>query len=330
MSVANFNLVEQPFIPCLGRDGLVAEYGIRDLLIRAHELAEIRDASPLVTAALHRMLLAILHRVYEGPTNTAERLAIRRAGTFDAVRIAAYFDEWADRFNLFDERWPFYQRAGFRIDETSGMNRLSQELSCNNNPMLFDHTANGALLALSPSSAARAVIGTQVYAVGGGVSRQGNAATKIPNFTNGPLVAGAVVLVRGQSVFETLWLNLTTFDGSQKPIPSTVDDAPVWERATSEPHLDEPEPFGYLDYLTWQSRTLCLHPEEADGQTIVRSVSFAQGRRLQSTKGITDPMMAYARRDKNDPLYAVRFNEFRDLWRESAALFQMLDKKRSF
>jgi CRISPR system Cascade subunit CasA len=325
--VPSYNLIEQPFIPCVCHDGSVLEYGLRDVLTRAHELTEIRDASPLVTVALHRLLLAILHRVYEGPAVSAARLAIRNAGAFDSRRIAAYLEKWADRFDLFDEQRPFYQRAGFRIDEASGVNRLAQELTCNNNPMLFDHTANTASLALTPAAAARSVIATQVYAVGGGISRQGNATSAITNFTNGPLVAGAVVLVRGQTVFETLWLNLTTFDGSEKPIAASEDDAPVWERAPNEPHLDPPEPQGYLDYLTWQSRTICLHPEQLGEQNVVRSVSFAQGRRLRSDKGIYDPMMAYARRDKKEPFYPIRFNEFRDLWRESAALFQMITRE---
>ena len=63
---ASFDLISQPWIPCVRRDGTTAEFGLRDVLVQAHALRELGGESPLVTAALHRLLLAILHRVF-GP-----------------------------------------------------------------------------------------------------------------------------------------------------------------------------------------------------------------------------------------------------------------------
>ena len=56
-------------------------------------IAEIRDDSPLVTVALHRLLLAILHRCYQGPKKPAERVAIRKAGASMPTVSRAYFAE---------------------------------------------------------------------------------------------------------------------------------------------------------------------------------------------------------------------------------------------
>jgi CRISPR system Cascade subunit CasA len=165
----SFNLIDGPFIPCVRADGSSAEYSLRDVLLNAHDLADLRDASPLVTVALHRLLLAILHQVYRGPKNAAERLAIRTAGRFDTDRITGYLEKWKDRFDLFCEKHPFYQRAGFEIEDAAGTNRLAQELACNNNPTLFDHTVNELAPDLSAAEAARAVVCTHAYAVGGGV-----------------------------------------------------------------------------------------------------------------------------------------------------------------
>ena len=66
-----FNLLDEPWIPCvfLG-SGALQELGLRDTLVRAHEIRAIVDPSPLVTVALHRLLLAVLHRVF-GPLNAA-------------------------------------------------------------------------------------------------------------------------------------------------------------------------------------------------------------------------------------------------------------------
>jgi CRISPR system Cascade subunit CasA len=162
-----------------------------------------------------------------------------------------------------------------------------------------------------------------------GISKQGNASTTIPNFTNGPLVAAAVTLLRGDTLFETLWLNLTVYD-AERPVPSDPEDAPSWERTPLEPHCDTTEPRGYLDYLTWQSRTIRLHPEEIDSRVIVRRVSYAQGRRFKPEGIFTDPMFAVARRDLTEPFRPVRFNEFRDLWRESAAWYQLRDTRNGY
>jgi len=314
----SFDLVNERFIICLVRDGPLVEYGIQDVLVNAHKIAEIRDESPLVTIAMHRLLLAILHRCYQGPKKPADRVVLWKAGRFDADCIRAYLNKWAERFDLFHEKYPFFQRAGFTTKEPSGINRLAQELARGNNAALFDHTTDDPPPALTPAHAARLVIAEQAFAVGGGKSDTGNT-------THAPLVSGAVVLVRGDTLFETLWLNLTIFS-NKEPIASLANDAPIWERLPVEPHTQPGRPRGYLDYLTWQSRSLRLHPEDVNGQAMVSRVSYAQGRKLETAVGFFDPMIAFFRRDMKDAFHPVRFNEFRDLWRDSAALFQVSDQ----
>jgi CRISPR system Cascade subunit CasA len=313
----SFNLAHEPFIPCVLHSGSVVVCGLKDALLDAHNIAEIRDESPLVTVAIHRLLLAILHRCYQGPRKPADRIAIKKNGAFDGARIKNYFAEWADRqnrFDLFHKDYPFYQRAGFSTREPSGINRLAQELSRGNNAALFDHTTDDPPPTLTPARAACLVIAEQAFAVGGGKSDTGNT-------THAPLVAGAVVLAHGASLFETLWLNLTIFSASH-PFPSNPDDAPIWERPSEEPHKRPTLPSGYLDYLTWQSRTLRLVPEESDGKLAVSRVNYAQGRKFAPER-FFDPMVAYFRRKDDEPWLPVRFNEFRDLWRDSAALYQV-------
>jgi CRISPR system Cascade subunit CasA len=307
-----FNLAREPFIPCVLADGSTAEYGLGHALVNAHKISEVRDQSPLVTIALYRLCLPVLHRCYEGPKNAADRIAIWKSGRFDADRITAYLDR-LDRFDLFHPKYPFFQVAGFTTKQPSGINRLAQELSRGNNAVLFDHTGDDPPPAFTPAQAARLVIAEQAFALGGGKSDTGNT-------THAPLVPGAVVLARGNNLFETLWLNLTIFT-QKEPVASLADDAPVWERAPAEPHKQPSRPRGYLDLLTWQPRTLRLHPEEVNGQTMVQRVSYAQGRKLETSAGFYDPMVAYSR-SKQEGDRPIRLVENRDLWRDSAALFQ--------
>jgi len=309
-----FNLIDEPFIPVLRADGTPAEYSLRATLHKAGEIVELRDASPLVTVALHRLLLAILHRVYGGPKTKAARLAIRKAGAFDTAKIDAYFAKWNDRFDLFHEAYPFFQRAGFKSDDPGGANTLAQEMARGNNVTLFDHTVDDPPPAMSPARAARSLIADQGFAVGGGKSLTGNR-------THGSLLRGAVSLVLGATLFETLWLNLVVYDGSQMPVACDSDDALLWERDPKPPHEQPNVPMGYLDYLTWPARTVALHPEDEDGRVVIRRVTYSQGRKFEPKGAFYDPMLAYFR-DADEGDKPVRFNEFRDLWRDSSALFQ--------
>lgn len=311
----SFNLLDEPFLPVLFKDGTAGELSVSDALARAAEVAELRDASPLVTVALHRFLLAILHRVHNGPKTKRDRLAVRSAGTFDQAKLTAYFKKWHDRFDLFHPKYPFLQTAGFKTNEPSGINRLCQERSRGNNAALFDHTTDDPPPALTLNQVARILFADHAFALSGG-----NSATV--NFAHAPLVAGAIVLVHGDNLFETLWLNWTILDPENSlPIVADDDDAPIWEREPKEPHTLSNVPYGYLDYLVWPSRTVHLVPEADANPVRVRQVYYAQGRRFAPSEAFYDPMIAYFRtKDKGDK--PVRFNEFRDMWRDSAALFQ--------
>jgi CRISPR system Cascade subunit CasA len=187
--------------------------------------------------------------------------------------------------------------------------------------MLFDHTVDDPPPGFTAAQAARVVITAQTYALGGGQADRGNLSGPPGNLTHAPLAAGATVLVRGDTLFETLWLNLTIFDSDSKPVAGDGNDSPVWEREPNEPHQEPAIPRGYLDYLTWQSRTLRLNPEEEEGRLIVRRVSVTQGRKFVSPARFYDPMIAYSRSEK-DGDRPIRLQESRDLWRDSATLFQ--------
>ena len=58
----SFNLVDEPWLPVMWSDGTAGEVGLRDALVRAHEIREMVDGSPLVTVSLHRLLLVHLGR----------------------------------------------------------------------------------------------------------------------------------------------------------------------------------------------------------------------------------------------------------------------------
>ena len=66
----SFNLCDEPWLPCIRLDGRAVELGLYDMLMQAHTLRELLGETPLETAALHRLLLAVLH-----PRSSGQRTA---------------------------------------------------------------------------------------------------------------------------------------------------------------------------------------------------------------------------------------------------------------
>ena len=113
-----YNLIDQPWLPCVTDSGEVEYVGILDALSRAGQFKELRDPSPLVTVSLHRMLLAVLHRVFGPKTYEAwGRLWQGGKGSFDRERLQGYLKSPAvfSRFDLFDKPHPFYQCASLPL-----------------------------------------------------------------------------------------------------------------------------------------------------------------------------------------------------------------------
>ena len=88
------------------------------------------------------------------------------------------------------------------------------------------------------------------------------------------------------------------------------------------PYEESYPPRGYLDFLTWQSRTIRLHPEIDGDGTVIRRASYSQGRVWNATAGFFDPFAAYREGSMTRRPSPLQFRANRDLWRDSAALFQ--------
>ena len=63
-------------------------------------------------------------------------------------------------------------------------------------------------------------------------------------------------MAQGRTLFETLMLNMLVYN-SETPCPSN-DDCPGCRERNDSPVSRASFPAGYLDYLTWQTRTSCV------------------------------------------------------------------------
>ncbi len=310
-----FNLIDKAWIPCTGLDGKQSETGIRDTLLNAHELREICDDSPLVTVAIHRLLFAILYRVHNGPKDFAEwrRLYYRRK--FDRCMVSDCLKKWRDRFDLFADKYPFFQMGGLETTRAVSVNRLATECASGNNATLFDHCCDQEEVAWPPAQAARRLLACQSFALGFGKS--GNAKINgkedaLPYSADAIALRGMNIWMQGPTLFDTLMINLA---------PAEDKSLPPWELTDPHQYRDRlrgkerrvATSFGVVDRLTWQSRLVRLIP---NGATASR-MFFTQGRSADKSGG--DPMKVY-RASKEEGISALPLSSGKAAWRDAHSI----------
>jgi CRISPR system Cascade subunit CasA len=304
----SYNLADRPWIPCVMLDGELAELSLKEILTSAHRVREVFDPSPLITAALYRLLLAVFERVY-APENLSAWKLLWQNGRLDEERIAQYLEERHDCFDLFHPERPFYQRAHFETKNIIPLKRLGFEFAAGNNATLFDHSFDAERPDISPALAARWVVSTQTFA-----ASAGNSETSYTK--DSPWTRGAVILMQGDNLFQTLLLNSLSL--LTPGFPSFADDCVSWESNAHWQPAHGLTPSGKLSYLTWQSRSIRLIP--VDGGS-VKECYFAQGQALDEDWR-SEPMYAY-RRDPKLGMLVWKFDENRAVWRDSHALFNL-------
>lgn len=309
-----FNLIEEPWIPCLFPDNKTKEVGLLEALSWSHEIQEIFHPSPLVVTALHRLLLAILHRNF-GPETPKDWQVLWQRGRWDEPVLKDYFQKWHHRFYLFHPERPFYQVTEMPGARHHPIQLLALEAAAGNNPTLFDHHCSSISASFSPSQAVSYMLARQAYSIGFGKSHPFY-------FQDSPLIRGYAVFIIGNNLWETLALNLVPYN-PEKPIPRSGPDLPVWELDSfPEPDPSGNQVSGYLSYLTWQSRRIHLIPE--GDPPMVRYCQIQQNLKLPAPAP-TDPFKSY-RRDEKLGWVARGLIPQRTIWRDSHTLFQSADQ----
>lgn len=318
----SFNLTSEPWIPVRFRgEHQPRDVSLREALARAPDIAELTDPSPLVTAALHRLLLAVCQRVW-GPPNERAWQALWESRRFDTGPLDHYLQQWAHRFDLFDVERPFYQVAGLPEAAATTIAKLGHEYAAGNNPALFDHSLDDRPTPLAPAASARLLVALQSFAVGGLITRLPG---DPPSAESSHLFKAAVQVVTGANLFETLVLNLVALNRETLNL-HPQRNIPAWE--AEPPRSERRAPAGLIDLLTWQPRRLLLFP--SDGGMVSR-VAIMAGSSMPADLAIDamEPMVAYVQRDvKNQyPWFPVGFRPEEALWRQGPALLEFAHER---
>lgn len=326
--MASYDLRIEQWIPVRFCDGTVESIGLSDALIRAHEISEIASDSPVETAALNRLLLALAVRIFPETEKANAWFERWETGQFDSGPVDKYFEQWKDRFDLLHPVRPFYQvreKVGGTLLRV-GMLRLDES---SYNQDIFSHGSLKMNMSLSCSEATRGVIATQMASIGGTQSNAMGASkeeSKKFRYTNhAPFISGSLFWLRGNSLFEALLLNAPP-NRHARMGGMNVEDLPAWEtREVIRTEIRSPK--GFLDYLTFQHRRITLEFREPnEGHIEIIGVRITNG---DTEDGATpnDPHMSIRTDNVQDGKRVFNFGVDRMLWRDSAAFLTTLSER---
>ncbi len=238
----SFNLLDEPWIPCLNNDGKLRRIGVREALTQAGTIRQIAASNPMDRLAILRFLLALLYWCKGNPPTEAESAPDDSFPT----EWFAKLDQNRDCFNLLGEGRRFYQYRGKREMPLTA-NYLVHEIPTGTNLWHFRHATDG-VDGLCPACCALGLLRLPLFATSGGSGKPPGINMKPPLY----------VIPVGDSLAKTLRLSWCS-------APSL--GTPAWEKPDiSLPKTGE---VPLLTGLSWLPRRVWLgNPEESEATCI--------------------------------------------------------------
>jgi CRISPR system Cascade subunit CasA len=327
-----FDLVDEPWLPCLMADGSSRELGLRNVLLNAHLVRELSLDIPTQFPAVLRLLLAIVHRALRqpgtsgGPRKRKDWEYLWELAALPRGPISGYLDEYRDRFGLFHSAAPFMQVAG--LEAASGDAKTVAQLipfaAKGNNAPLFSAARDDDPPSLTCGEAARWLLHVHAWDTAaiktGAVGDSHVKGGKTTGNPTGPLGQLGVLIPTGRTLWHTLLFNLLVLGDDISP----ADDGPTWEAGPLTAQWQERYPRGVLDLYTWPGRRVRLVPEQTPSGVRARRAVVAAGDRIADITALTrlEPHTAWRRSEvqekklKRPRVYLpVRHQPGRELWR---------------
>lgn len=313
MSHPTFDVLVEPWIPVVVRDGSSAELGILDCLRQSHQVKEIKDPSPIIEFGLYRLLVAfVLDALILADRRPEDHYDLRDLidqGSFAEGLFANYVEACGDVFDLFHPEKPFLQTVMEEREGLGALARLFPAMPSGTNVSHWHHQPE-ADWRVTPAEAARLLTTIAPFMTAGGAGLS-------PSINGAPAV---YVMPVGHSLHQTLVMNIP-LRADQEAGSGVV----AW-RERSTPGRERTEATT-VEALTWRPRKIQLLLEAADdadgvSDTMwVRQMRFGKG---DSTRfPWVDANLAYRYDDKK--VTPVRMRENRALWRDAGPLMLVGD-----
>lgn len=230
------SLISDPLIDVRMLDGSRERVGLRELLLRSREIADLDVPVPPAASGLWRVLYTVAARVTgldmsDGLEDwQAERRAVLKNGGFEAERVENYLSRFEDRFFLRGPR-PFLQdpRLAAECSAPSGLNKLIFARPSGNNHAWWQHATDESAAAIGPREALWWLIAQLYYGASGQCTPRTVDGQRYGNMYAGPLRTVISFHPRGHSLFESLVL------GIPAPPSDGEDPGACWETDIPDP-----------------------------------------------------------------------------------------------
>jgi len=301
--MAKFDVLTEPWIPVISNDGKTTEFGILDVLMKAHELSEVVCENPLETYAVQRFLIAFLMDAYRLP-HARDRKRLFDSGRFDSEVINKYVElcrREGVSFDLLDEKRPFYQAAyDDRYDSEAKLKppaNLFHSAPSGNTPVHFSHVS---VTECGPAQAFRALLSAQMFST---AMAQG-----YPSSVND--TPCYYVLLKGDNLFSTLCLSMLAVGECRELDYDEVP--PAWRDASEQKPKAEHADVSLLEGLTFRPRRITL---TCDDDGLIRKLYYQQGQSFHPNGRWMDPHVSYSI-NKNGEYVTVKPQIGRMPWRD--------------
>ena len=342
MQEKEFNLLDEPWIRVIQPDCSVKEVSLTDALVNAHTYCDLRGELATQDIAVLRLLLAVLHTVFErvdadgnpSPLKSPGDILTRwktlwNLGHFPAEPIQTYLNGQHEKFWLFHPERPFWQIPVATKGTLYGAKKLNGTISESENKIrLFSMLSGVEKDELSYSEAARWLLYVNSYDDTSAKASKEYKEQKKEAEKESPGVGwlGKLGLISavGNNLFETLMLNLTLLRRPNNNEKWSQENYPCWEQP--EPNVGErvkiSMPDNAAQLLTLQSRRLILH--RADGK--VTGYSLLGGDFFPKEKAFAEQMTVWVpvseeKQHRGEQVRPQRHDAAKQFWREFPAAF---------
>ena len=318
LAEAGFNLADDPWIPFPRR----AEMSLRETLVEAAALPGWPSGEPLFTAALLRLLTALVYRIARITDTDSLQKARAREALFDTEAVNGYFDSHRDEFWVLppagSSHRPFYQDPALAGETAVPITRSRVAMDVLASYVWGQQHPDPAF---TPAAAARSLLVFLLYGPGGsGGSHPDLPGTK---WQVGRLRGMVSIHPTGPRLRDTLNLHLIDPDDTADTLPGGIG-RPSWEAPPLAVTEAITSPKTIMEQLTsrWEKTALLVAAD--NGTTIDRAVTVSGRRRGElpehdpyTVRWDTPPEDIKKAKGKTLPLYKyLRGRAGRAPWRD--------------
>ena len=321
-----FNLIDEPWIKVMRQDKTIVEIGLMNALTNSHEYICLAGETKSQDFAILRLLLAIMHTVFMRYNADGSDFDPTDDDAYDTILdnwesmwknrkmprapFERYFEQWRDRFWLFDDEFPFFQCNAVKDKSKpiSTSKLIGSLFESANKPRLFAERNNDGRK-LSFPEAARWLLHINSF---------DDIAAKQPTPKKTWCSQLGLIAVKGKDLFETIMLNYVADTDIENGV---YESFPSWEQEQCTKFNREIAiPRDQAALLSLQSRRLYLYRENDS----ITGYYLSGGDYFEQTYNISEQMTLWKDvRGKKDtiPKFApLRHDRAKKAWREFGAI----------